>query len=97
MNKKLVVLMITAFVDMLGLLMVIPLLPFYADRLVGPNGIHALGLTIHTGVATAILVSAFTVAQLLSAPMWGRFSDKWGRRPALRTAAYRRQRRCQRA
>jgi MFS family permease len=86
MNKKLVVLMITAFVDMVGLLMVLPLLPFYADRLVGPNGLHVGGATIEAGVAVALLVSAFTVAQLLSAPMWGRFSDKWGRRPALLVA-----------
>jgi MFS family permease len=86
MNKKLIVLMITAFIDMLGLLMVIPLLPFYADRLVGPDGIRVAGTTIHTGVAVAILVSSFTVAQLVSAPMWGRFSDKWGRRPALLVA-----------
>ena len=86
MNKKLVVLMITAFVDMVGLLMVLPLLPFYADRLVGPNGLRFAGLTIEAGMAVAILVSAFTVAQLLSAPMWGRFSDKWGRRPALLVA-----------
>lgn len=86
MNKKLVVLMITAFVDMVGLLMVLPLLPFYADRLVGPNGIRVLGMTLNAGVAVGLLVSAFTVAQLLSAPMWGRFSDKWGRRPALLVA-----------
>ena len=30
---KLVVLMVTAFVDMVGLLMVLPLLPFYAKAL----------------------------------------------------------------
>jgi MFS family permease len=29
------------------------------------------------------IVSSFTVAQLLSAPMWGRFSDRVGRRPTL--------------
>jgi MFS family permease len=86
MNKKLVVLMVTAFVDMVGLLMILPLLPFYADRLVGPDGLHIAGMEIKSGVAVAILVSAFTVAQLLSSPMWGRFSDKWGRRPALLVA-----------
>jgi MFS family permease len=35
------------------------------------------------GQLTALLVSAFTVAQLASAPLWGRFSDRYGRRPAL--------------
>jgi MFS family permease len=83
---KLVILMITAFVDMVGLLMVIPLLPFYAKHL-GGNGIDVplLGGTYHMGLGqiVAVLVSSFTAAQLLSAPMWGRFSDRWGRRPVL--------------
>ena len=30
--RKLIVLMFTAFVDMVGLVMVLPLLPFYAER-----------------------------------------------------------------
>lgn len=63
--------MITAFVDMVGLLMVIPLLPFYAERMGGG------------GLWVGILVSAFSLAQLLSAPLWGRVSDRYGRRPAL--------------
>ena len=71
---ELVALMITAFIDMVGLLMVIPLLPFYAKRLGGG------------GTVVGFLVSAFSVAQLVSAPMWGRFSDRWGRRPALLVA-----------
>jgi MFS family permease len=59
---------------MIGLLMVIPLLPFYATRLGGG------------GTVVGFLVSSFSVAQLLSAPLWGRFSDKFGRRPALLVA-----------
>ena len=67
----LVVLMITAFVDMVGVLAVIPLLPYYALRF-GANGL-VIGL----------LVSSFSVAQLAAAPLWGRISDRYGRRPAL--------------
>jgi multidrug resistance protein len=63
--------MVTAFVDMVGLLMVIPLLPFYAVRMGGG------------GLVVGVLVSAYAVAQLLSAPLWGRVSDRFGRRPAL--------------
>jgi MFS family permease len=63
--------MVTAFVDMVGLLMVIPLLPFVATKLGGG------------GFVVGLLVSAFSLAQLLSAPLWGRFSDRYGRRPAL--------------
>ncbi len=51
--------------------MVLPLLPFYATRL----GANAFVYTC--------LVSSFSVATLLSAPLWGRFSDRYGRRPAL--------------
>src|SRR5438128_7427078 len=79
---KLFTLMITAFVDMVGLLMIIPLLPFYVKTLGGP-GVNVLGLHFGIGTISGFTVAAFTVAQLLSAPMWGRFSDRVGRRPTL--------------
>ena len=56
---------------MVGLLMVIPLMPFYARKM----GAGSFMVTV--------MVVSFTAAQLLSAPLWGRFSDKFGRRPAL--------------
>jgi multidrug resistance protein len=71
MKGKLTVLMITAFVDMLGLAMIIPLLPFYATKLGA------------TATIVGALIAAFSIAQLASAPLWGRFSDRYGRRPAL--------------
>ena len=73
---KLLVLIVTAMLDMVGVLIVIPLLPFYATKL----GASPLMYTI--------LVSAFSVAALVSAPMWGRFSDRYGRRPALLVALF---------
>ena len=79
---KLFTLMATAFVDMVGLLMIIPLLPFYVKE-VGGSGINVLGWNMGIGTITGFIVTAFTVAQLLSAPMWGRFSDRVGRRPTL--------------
>ncbi len=80
--RQLLMLMATAFVDMLGLFLVVPLLPFYCKRL-GEDGVHVLGLTLGIGEVTGLVMATFTVAQLISAPMWGRFSDRYGRRPAL--------------
>ena len=79
---KLFALMLTAFVDMIGLLMIIPLLPFYVKEL-GGSGIDVLGLHFGVGIISGFIIAAFTVAQLLSAPIWGRFSDRVGRRPTL--------------
>jgi multidrug resistance protein len=69
--KRLAVLMAVAFVDMLGLMLVAPLMPFYALRLHAPEWL------------VGPLIAAFAVAQLVSSPVWGKFSDRYGRRPAL--------------
>lgn len=59
------------FVDMMGFAMVFPLLPFYALRL------HATAETV------GLMIASFSIAQLVAAPLWGRVSDRYGRRPAL--------------
>jgi MFS family permease len=69
--RRLSVLIAVDFVDMIGFMIVLPLLPFYALKL------HATPETIGR------LIAAFSVAQLMSAPVWGRVSDRYGRRPAL--------------
>lgn len=69
--KRLTVLMATVFVDMIGYLIVLPTLPFYAKRL----GARPVVITM--------MISCFFLAQLLTAPLWGRLSDRYGRRPAL--------------
>ncbi len=79
---KLFSLMAIAFVDMVGLLMIIPLLPFYVKSISG-SGANVLGFHFGIGTIMGFIVAAFTVAQLLSAPMWGKFSDRVGRRPTL--------------
>jgi len=69
--RRLGVLMAVCFVDMLGLMLVAPLMPFYALRLHSPEWM------------VGPLIASFAVAQLISSPVWGRVSDRYGRRPAL--------------
>ncbi len=69
--KRLWVLMAVCFVDMMGLMLVAPLMPFYALDLKAPEWL------------VGPLIAAFAVAQLVSSPIWGKFSDRYGRRPAM--------------
>ena len=57
---------------MIGFAIVLPLLPFYAENLAGDAQDHRRGSS-----------PSFSIAQLISAPLWGRVSDRYGRRPAL--------------
>src|ERR1035437_4010938 len=78
---KLVVLLVTAFVDMLGGAIVFPLIPFLAQKVIGHGPLWTA--LDGVGVAVSLLLTMYAVAQLVSAPLWGRVSDKIGRRPAL--------------
>lgn len=69
--RRLAVLIAVNFVDMIGFMIVLPLLPFYALKL------HATPETIGR------LIASFSIAQLVAAPIWGRVSDRYGRRPAV--------------
>ena len=58
-------------VDVLGLTIILPLLPFYAEHF-GANP-----------TVVGLLISAYAACQLVSGPMLGRLSDRLGRRPLL--------------
>jgi MFS transporter, DHA1 family, tetracycline resistance protein len=58
-------------VDILGYTIILPLLPFYAERLGASPAVIGL------------LVAAYAVCQLIAGPILGRFSDQIGRRPLL--------------
>jgi MFS family permease len=70
---------------MVGVLMLVPLLPFYVQKF-APGGFVVAGCTLGEGQLTSIAATAFTLAQSVSSPRWGRFSDRHGRRPALMVA-----------
>ena len=70
-DHRLGALMAVAFVCTLGEFLVIALLPFYAER----YGASPLEV--------GALVSAFALAAMATAPLWGRLADRSGRRPAL--------------
>ena len=72
-KASLLIVFLTVFIDLLGFGMVLPLLPIYAKSF----GVDEHGLTL------GLLMSSFSAMQFLFAPMWGRLSDRIGRRPVL--------------
>lgn len=71
-NKKpLIVIFLTVFIYLLGFGIVIPIIPT---------------LSIQMGASafqTGLLLSVYSLMQFLFSPIWGRLSDKYGRRPIL--------------
>ena len=70
---SLLVIFLTVFVDLLGFGMVLPLLPIYAREFTVDESGWQLGA----------LMASFSAMQFLFAPLWGRLSDRVGRRPVL--------------
>ncbi len=72
-NQKagLLIIFVTVFIDLLGFGIVMPLLPRYGDYYQPAD--HVLGL----------LMASFSAMQFVFAPIWGRVSDRVGRRPIL--------------
>ena len=58
-------------VDLIGFGIIIPLLPFYGEHFQADP--QTVGL----------LMATYSLAQFISAPLWGRLSDRTGRRPVL--------------
>ncbi|NUM82012.1 MFS transporter [bacterium] len=70
-SKSLTIIFVTTLIDMIGFGIVIPILPFFAEHF-GANGFE-IGL----------LTSVYLLMQFICTPVWGYFSDRWGRRPVI--------------
>jgi len=70
---SLLVIFLTVFIDLLGFGLVLPLLPLYAKQF----------STDGSGVQIGLLMASFSIMQFFFAPLWGRVSDRIGRRPVL--------------
>lgn len=70
-DKRMWIIFLIIFINMLGFGIVLPLLPFYVESFgAGP-------------ITIGLLTATYSVFQLLSAPILGELSDKFGRRPIL--------------
>ena len=70
-KASLVILFSVVIVDLIGFGIVIPVLPFYAEQ----YGANATVL--------GILLTCYAAMQFVFAPLWGRLSDRIGRRPVM--------------
>ncbi len=71
MTRPLLIIFLTIFVNLVGFGIIVPLLPFYAETF-GASP-FVIGL----------LFAIFSLCQLVSAPVLGDWSDRFGRRPVL--------------
>jgi len=65
------ILFLIVFVDLVGFGLIIPLLPFYGEHF------HATPATV------GLLMAVYSLGQFVAAPVWGRLSDRIGRKPVL--------------
>lgn len=76
-NTSLAIVFATVCVDLLGFGLVMPLLPIYGRELLKD---YSPG---QQGALLGVLMSCFSMMQFVFAPVWGRVSDRIGRRPVL--------------
>jgi MFS transporter, DHA1 family, tetracycline resistance protein len=65
------VIFLTVLIDLVGFGLILPLIPIYAKNF------HASGIVI------GVIISSYSLMQFIFAPIWGRVSDRVGRRPVL--------------
>ncbi len=70
-NKRLFSIILVVFIDLLGYSLILPLLPYYAQTFNANQTV------------TGLLLASYAIMQLIGAPILGRLSDRFGRRPVL--------------
>jgi DHA1 family tetracycline resistance protein-like MFS transporter len=70
-KRKLTTVFVIVFIDLLGFGLILPLMPYYAETFGA------------TPTVVGLLVASYAAAQLIGAPILGRLSDRFGRRPVL--------------
>jgi len=73
-NPSILVIFLTVFIDLIGFGIVVPLVPLYSKHC------GASGLII------GAIIASYSAMQFIFAPIWGRLSDRLGRRPILLTS-----------
>jgi DHA1 family tetracycline resistance protein-like MFS transporter len=76
------IVVLVMFIDLLGFGIVLPLLPRYGREFLEPL-FPGEGQARLRGVILGLLMASFSLMQFLFAPLWGRISDRAGRRPFL--------------
>ncbi len=82
-RSAMLIVFLVVVVDLLGFGIVLPLLPVTGDEYVRaliPEGSQS---ERWSGAIVGLLMACFSAMQFVFAPMWGRWSDRVGRRPVL--------------
>jgi multidrug resistance protein len=70
-RSPLLLMALTVFIDLMGFGIILPLLPFWAEKLGA------------TPFEVGLILTIYAVAQFLFTPLLGRLSDRYGRRPVI--------------
>jgi multidrug resistance protein len=70
-KPSVLIIFLTVFIDLIGFGIVVPLVPLFSKHF----GAH--------GLVIGVIIASFSAMQFIFAPIWGRLSDRIGRRPVL--------------